>query len=459
MAAKYKPKTYVVTSAQCRDEDAEDIDSIVNQEFYATLQRYCQERDAELLVMPMAGRTAHDNKFDDEIRKYLLKRDKNLNEKIKVSNNSIRPQQIDPVTGLGRFTQSDVTTIFASPKQRFKVIPNSNDSLPKVLMTTGALTHPNYKEDRIGKIAAKDHVYGAIVVETEGAIPYHYRQLTANRNGEFVDLGVKYTPKGTEECGLEALVLGDWHVRDTDPLVRNATFEMIRELKPRRIIVHDWFNGHSVNPHEEEKFITRAMMYAQGRASIEQELRDNSKELYEMRKVAGDNTEIVVVRSNHDEFLDRYLQKGRYLKEIHNWKIGHELALACYDPGNPKLRIKNPLHEGLLRYGGIPNNVTYLERNQDYKPVMGWQLGAHGDKGGNGSRASVNGLENSYGKSISGHAHTPEILRNTFRVGTSTYLSLSYNDGPSSWMNTHGLLWGNGKVQLVNIIDGKWRRK
>ncbi len=134
------------------------------------------------------------------------------------------------------------------------------------------------------------------------------------------------------------------------------------------------------------------------------------------------------------------------------------MALACYNPLNPKLRIKNPLKEGLLRCGGIPENITFLERNQDYK-VLGWQLGAHGDKGGNGARASVQGLENAYGKSITGHRHTPEILRNTFVVGTSTYLSLSYNDGPSSWMNTHAMLWSNGKVQLVNIIDGKWRRK
>lgn len=453
--AKYKAKTYVVASAQCRDEDA---DSIVNEEFYVTLEKYCNERDAELLVMPMAGRTAHDDVFDDEVRKYLLRRDKNLNEKIKVMNNSITPQQIDPVTGLGRFTQSDVTTIFASPKQRLKVIPNSNESLPKILMTTGAITHPNYKDDRIGKIAAKDHVYGAIVVETEGPTTYHYRQLTANRNGEFVDLGLKYTPKGTEPCGLEALIVGDWHVKDTNPEVKRAIYEIIRELKPKRIILHDFNNGHSTNPHEEEKFINMAMAYAQGRASLEQELRDDCADLHEIRTVAGDEPEIVIVRSNHDEFIDRYLQKGRYLKEPHNWRVGHQLALACYDPENPKLRIKNPLQEGLKIYGGIPEKVTFLERNQDYK-VLGWQLGAHGDKGGNGARASVRGLEDAYGKSVSGHSHTPEILRNTFRVGTSTYLSLSYNDPPSSWMNTHGLLWANGKVQLVNIINGKWRRE
>src|SRR3989338_499895 len=455
MAAKYKPKTYVVTSAQCRDEDA---DSIVNEEFCTSLEKYCKEKGAELLVMPMAGRTAHDDIFDESIEDLILKRDKNLNDKIRVSNYSIRPQQIDPVTGLGRFTQNDVTTIFASSKQRLKVIPNSNESLPKVLMTTGAVTHPNYKDDRIGKIAARDHVYGAIVVETEGAIPYHYRQLTANRNGEFVDLGVKYTPKGTEPCSLEALVLGDWHIGDTDPAVMKATFEMIQKLKPKRIVLHDYFNGHSVNHHENEKLVSRAMAYAQGRALLKKELQDNSAGLHLIRKVAGDETEIIIPAANHHEFLDRYLQKGKYLEEDHNWEVGHELALACYNQENPKLRIKNPLQEGLARYGGIPENVTFLDRNQDYK-VLGWQLGAHGDKGGNGARASVNGLENSYGKSVSGHSHTPEILRNTFRVGTSTYLSLSYNDGPSSWMNTHGLLWSNGKLQLVNIINGKWRRE
>lgn len=455
--AKYKPRTFVVTAAQYRDEDASDI---VNEEFYASLDLYCKEREAKMIIVPMAGRTFHDDVLDEVVAEHegLTRRDKNLNDKIKVSIHGVRPQQIDPVTGLGRFTQSDVTTIFASPKQRHKVIPNSNQSLPKVLMTTGALTHPNYKEDRIGRIAAKDHVYGAIVVETESATDYHYRQLTANKNGEFVDLGVKYTSEGTERCGLEALVLGDYHVGDTNPEVEQATYEMIRKLKPKRVVVHDWFNGHSVNHHEMKKFISRAMAYDQGRASLEQELRDNSKKLHQLRKVAGEETEIVVVRSNHDEFLDRYLQDGRYMDEDHNWRVAHELALACYNSENRKLRIKNPLQEGLLRYGGIPSKVTFLERDQDYK-VLGWQLGAHGDKGGNGARASVHGLENAYGKSISGHRHTPEILRNTFVVGTSTYLSLGYNEGPSSWMNTHAMLWENGKVQLVNIINGKWRRE
>ncbi len=449
----YKSKVYVVTAAQ--------YDAQVNKEFYAALENYCKKQDAELIIKPMAGKTIHEIELDPLIASDTRVKfeEMNLNNKIKISNNAIRPQQIDPITGLSRFTQSDVATIFASPKQRLKIIPNSNESLPKALMTTGALTKPNYTGNRIGKIAEKDHTYGAVVVEVVDDTFYHYRLFTANKNGEFVDLGVKYKVKGTEPCDLEALVLGDWHVGDTDPEVRKATFEMIKELKPKRVVLHDYFNGHSVNHHEEYRRITRAITHAQGRASLEEELKACGKELFEISEVVGEKNEIVIVRSNHDDFLEKYLQEGKYIDEDINWRIGHELALACYDPKNKRQRTKNPLKEGLERYGGIPKNVKFHERDLDYK-ILGWQLGAHGDKGPGGRRSpSAQSLENAYGKSITGHKHTPEILRNTFIVGTSTYLTLSYTAGPSSWMNTHGLHWANGRVQLVNFINGKWRRK
>ena len=94
--------------------------------------------------------------------------------------------------------------------------------------------------------------------------------------------------------------------------------------------------------------------------------------------------------------------------------------------------------------------------DDDYK-VRGVQLGSHGDKGMSGGRSSIRSREYAHGKSITGHSHTPEILRNTYIVGTSTFLRLPYTKGSaSSWMNTNAILYDNGSVQLLNIIDGRW---
>lgn len=38
-------------------------------------------------------------------------------------------------------------------------------------------------------------------------------------------------------------------------------------------------------------------------------------------------------------------------------------------------------------------------------------------------------------------------------------LVLEYNRGsPSGWMNTHCVIYLNGKRALINIIDGRWRK-
>lgn len=439
-------KTYVVTSAQyC---------ARVNREFLGSLETYCKKHNAELLILPMNGRTYVEDELDFMLSKYdIVTKDRKLNDKIRISEHRVLPQQIDPVTGLGRFTQYDVSTIFASPKQRLKVVPNANTSLPKVLMTTGSVTHPNYNTgNRIGVIALRDHVYGAIVVEVVDDRTYHYRFLTAGKNGSFVDLKTEYGVDKIDEASLEALVLGDWHTGDTDAKVREATFDIIKELHPKRIFLHDFFNGHSVNWWMENRSIQQAKAHRLKRMNLADELKQAYEELMRICSVVEGGTEVYIITSNHDERLKQYLDEGRYLKHPENLYISVKLAANVIDG-------KNALREGMAIFGRIPGNVKFIERDDDYK-VRGWQLGAHGDRGPSGFGSSTRTKENSYGRSITGHSHTPEILRGTIVVGTSTELQLDYNKGqPSSWMNTHALLYDNGKVQLVNIIDGQWRRK
>ena len=122
----------------------------------------------------------------------------------------------------------------------------------------------------------------------------------------------------------------------------------------------------------------------------------------------------------------------------------------------PMVDDQDPVAVGLAMIGRIPKNVRFLDYDDDYK-IRGVQLGSHGDKGMSGGRSSMRSREYAHGTSITGHSHTPEILRNTYIVGTSTFLRLPYTKGSaSSWMNTNAILYDNGSVQLLNIIDGQW---
>jgi hypothetical protein len=82
----------------------------------------------------------------------------------------------------------------------------------------------------------------------------------------------------------------------------------------------------------------------------------------------------------------------------------------------------------------------------------------HGDRGPNGARGSIKNLRRIGVKSIIGHSHSPGIDEGCYQVGTSTSLvPRLQQSGPSSWLNTHCLVYANGKRTLINIINGEWR--
>lgn len=118
----------------------------------------------------------------------------------------------------------------------------------------------------------------------------------------------------------------------------------------------------------------------------------------------------------------------------------------------------DPVYAGLRRFGPIPRNIRFLREDDDYK-VRGYQLGAHGHNVPFGmGYGSMQSKENDWGKSITGHVHRAQILRNTYTVGACLPRNMFYTRGqPSAWTHTHALLWDTGNVQLVNVIEDRWR--
>lgn len=441
---------YVVTTAQCNIGP--------NKKYLSSLEKICSEQNADLLILPVRGVDNKERDLDPVFDNYtVIQGDKKLNNKIRIKDFDLRPNQIQPLTGLGRFAQSDVSAIVAAPKIAQKVIPNSNTNLPKVLMSTGAVTMPNYKRThRINKVAREDHTYGAVMVEIVNGTKYHFRHLNALTNGQFVDLGMKYNGNKTPvHVRPPAMILGDWHSGDTNKQVRAETFRMLEEYNPKIVVLHDLFNGHTINHHNQGKILTQ-YLDAQNRKGkfLPEELTEAASELEEMVTHLSPDAEIVVVKSNHDQWLYDYLDKQEYTKESHPFNHSEALRIS-----QEIIRGRDALEAGLEIYMQNMDRVRFLDINEDYK-ILGWQIGNHGHKGAHGARGSLRSIENANGKSITGHSHVPGIYRDTWSVGTSTDLQLDYNTGYSGWMNTHALLYDvgrQGKPQLVNIINGKHR--
>ena len=135
---------------------------------------------------------------------------------------------------------------------------------------------------------------------------------------------------------------------------------------------------------------------------------------------------------------------------VNIFKVGSQLFTAA-------LEGHNPLQYGLGLVGGVPDNVVFLEREVGHK-LLGYELGHHGDLGANGGRGSPRSIEIASSKSITGHVHHGQILRETYTVGTQLPFKTFYMKGnPSNWSHTNALVWPTGTVQLINLIRGDYK--
>jgi hypothetical protein len=249
-------------------------------------------------------------------------------------------------------------------------------------------------------------------------------------------------------ANVETLVLGDIHWGDHDLETIAANDEMIGYFNPKRVILHDFVNGHSVNPHEMKNTALRAKEFAKGRLSIQREFEEAHQELLRLAQKSP-QTEFVLVADNHGYFFNKYINDGVFMDEPFNTEFGTRMMSKMFEGFSA-------VEAGLRLTGEIPNNVRFLRSGDDYI-VWGTQFANHGHRGNSGARGSTKSMEIAYSKSVSGHTHAPEILRDTTVVGTSSKLDLPYTSGGGTkWMAANAVQYEGGRIQLLPIIQGKW---
>jgi hypothetical protein len=443
-------KRYVITTAVSGKK--------VCDVFLDCLKTYANENNALILILPCEDtfnrKSVYKWELDNKLKEFcVVHKDTYLNSNIYVNDIRVSAKQIEPLTGLPRFSQRNGSTIVASPKQFLEYVPTSNTSLPNALMTTGAITENNYNTDyymskRISKIAEHDHVIGAVVIEIQDDKVFHFRQLQLGNSNTVMDLNKEYRANGeiNEVTGTVA-VFGDTHCGKDCPDVTNKLKEITDHVNIKDILLHDLFNGESISHHISSYPTHRAKTYMEGKGSLEKECAYVAKYLENLGSwIDGD---IVVVRSNHDEHLDRYLLEGRFVGDPVNMYFSLDLCKALMEG-------KNPLQYALEEKIGLSDDVSikWLERDEDYR-VYGTQCANHGDKGPNGARGSKRNLEKCYDKVTAAHLHSPCIFREVYITGVTSSLDHGYNIGPSSWVHSICLSYPNGARSLVSIVQDK----
>lgn len=427
--------------------------------FLATIDKYCEENDAQAVIMPAESITnsfekktaVFDKVFNDP--KYLfVSEDTPLNNNISLRNIQVSAKQVKPITGLVRIGKREGSYVFAAPKQFLEYVPSGNDRVKNYsIMTPGACTLPNYYSEvfvskRLSYIADHDHTMGAIIVELEDENIFHFRQIQCDEDGSFIDLGRHYKPKGKTTNVEASVVMGDLHGVNADIPAINTFTELFSKIKVKNLYLHDIFDGYSISHHVID-IATKSMRSEKGMSNLEHEL-EKTFELVERISNEVKPKDVYIVKSNHDEFLDRYLKDGRYVFDPENHYASLKIATALFEGEDVLLR-------GFETVGmEIPQNWHFLQR-EDSSKVGNTECGSHGDLGLNGAKSSLNGLERVYGNCVIGHNHTAAIQRGVFRVGTLSNLDMGYNRGPSSWTHTCCLVYDNGQRQLINNVRGK----
>lgn len=440
---------------------------------FQALQTYCRANNATMILLPMRAQVrALDNQpnhYDPALKPYkkYFYTEYVMNSRIKALELQINPQQINPLTGISKIRGkaqkvleddlqiikdmvaniNKISLVVAHSKQMLEVLPTGNNTDPRVVHTTGAITMPSYLTNtRTGLIATEEHDLGAVVVEVEGNA-FHIRQVQFNaKNGSLISLGKRYKADGkVEKESAEMFVMGDIHPGYECEVALKAWYQVWKEVTPKRIALHDWFDGTSVSHHLSNHNISKALRPPKF-ATLEAEILHAKKVLYEkIANHAPKNSSLYLIPSNHPDFLIKYLERGDYVKDPANFDLAHRMVVSVLDGKHYLKPWLDP-----------DNRYKWLKRDDDLL-IEGIQTNCHGDKAANGVKGSPVALERTYSDSMSGHTHTPRIFKGAWVVGHSSLARHGYNTGASSWVLCSGNIYKGGHRELIMIINGKYK--
>ena len=346
--------------------------------------------------------------------------------------------QKNPLLNLDKFSTDIKTIIVGSNKQYLQILPYKQYTTYRVACSTGGLSLIDYKDTVAGHIDSKYHKYGAILLEWNDEYKRYITRNLIYNNECICDLNKVYTKDTIHQVSsIPAMVLGDLHFPDEDAVAMNKTSNLIEKLKPQNVMIHDLASWNSISHHEATQYLSQVKNQTENTTDLKTELKAVLTRLFKLVE-AFPKVNFKIVNSNHDCFIEKWLEKGEFVKDRHNSILGAKLFIKYVEGGN--------IFDGIL-----PENVEMLSRNSEFE-VNGFVLSEHGDGGISGASGNANGFNKTFENCIVGHSHSPEIKEKTIYAGTLSKLILCYNQkGMTKWAHANVIVQENNTAQLIFV--------
>lgn len=470
--AKGKVKYYFFSSAQ--------NNTYVHEEFFGNILAFKEYYDAELHistfkynkqsfqnvklakgVLKGAADTLEDVYYDPKIEPYVSDHRALVAPGLMwCGEMQMLPTDARPLSAMATYTGRN-SGIFPHAKIAMESVAAMPGEDTKFNYTTGTCTLKNYIQRKAGLKGEFHHCYAFLLVEVNSDGNWWCRQVNATENGSFYDLDT-FVENGKVTTGhrIAGFNPGDTHVSQIDPVVEEVTWGkggIVETLDPEVEFHNDLLDSGPRNHHEDQNCHRGFAKFVSGKDVVEDEIVRTAEWL---KKRYRKGRRLVVVDSNHDGHLERWLRDADFKEDHPNALFYLRAQLEMYT------RIKNGdknfhLIEWVFQEAGVQKDIKFLRDSESYVICPdeggGIECGLHGHQGVNGSRGTPRGFIKLGRKTNTGHTHAASIHEGVYTAGTCSLLRLSYNSGPSNWSHSHVITHKNGKRQIITIFNGRWR--
>ncbi len=454
----FNGKRFVFTSAQ--------NNTYVHDGWLKSLENYCKINDSQLVIgtfiyNKVGFQSGADKNawFDPKIRPYIT------NESTQIAKGlvwcgdlNILPTAKTPMNTLHNYTNHD-SAIIPHAKLQMVSIATPKSMGARLMYTTGCVTTRNYRPQLAGQSSEHHHSFSALIVEIDNDGDWFVRQITAEKEtGNFQDLTDYYTNDSIiRGQNIEAINFGDIHSAKPDDDVALASWcsntSMLDILRPKFAFLHDTLDQQARNHHNVKDPHFMFKMHHDKTECVRGEI-ELTVEI--MREFERDFCTSVIVESNHDKSIEKWLKEEDYRKDPVNALFFLELQLAKYNSIVKGEHFSVFQHAcNMVGFGG--DDAIFLREDDTFMIANGIECAAHSHLGTNGSRGSVQCYVKTGVRHNLGHSHSATIKDGVWQAGVSGSLDMGYNTGNSSWSNSHIITYANGKRCMITIKNGKWR--